>query len=124
MVLLSAPATCADEGEKDDQKRIEALQSATKLAGLVMEYIRFTGQRPSPDQGGLDLLVNRPKEAPIPRRWKQLVDSIPKDPWGNDFMLLEAPDKDQGRVRLLVYSYGPDGKLGNDDVWVNWVTKE
>ena len=107
-----------------ESKPLETLQTATRLAGLVMEYIEFTQTFPNKEEG-LTLLVTRPRKAPIPRRWKMLLDELPKDPWGNDFVysISDVNDAmDQARLRIL--SMGPDGKLnGGDDVFVSWVAK-
>ncbi|WP_455217163.1 type II secretion system major pseudopilin GspG, partial [Kaarinaea lacus] len=38
---------------------------------------------PTTDQG-LEALVARPAGSPEPRNWKQYMDRLPKDPWGNE----------------------------------------
>ena len=107
-----------------ETKTTETLKTATRLAVLVIEYVAFTQTFPSKEEG-LALLANRPSKAPFPRRWKMLLEELPKDSWGNDFVYSISDindDKDQARLSIL--SMGADGKLdGGDDVLVSWHAK-
>lgn len=106
-----------------ESKTEESLKTATRLAGLVMEYVAFTETFPSKEEG-LSLLVKRPSKAPLPRRWKMLLDELPKDSWGNDFVYSISDNSDKDQARLSILSMGADGKLdGGDDVLVSWVAK-
>ncbi|RYD82346.1 MAG: hypothetical protein EOP84_09525, partial [Verrucomicrobiaceae bacterium] len=56
-----------------------------------------------------EALVERPKTAPVPRRWTNLLGRLPVDPWGNSY-----------GYKALGASYevscnGPDGIAGNSD---------
>lgn len=66
---------------------------------------------PNTDQG-LVALVSKPAGSPEPRNWKQYMDRMPKDPWGNDYQYL-APGV-QGTIDI--FSLGADGQPGGDEV--------
>ncbi|QEP44367.1 type II secretion system protein GspG [Ectothiorhodospiraceae bacterium BW-2] len=81
---------------------IRALESALNLYKLD----NFT--YPTTDQG-LEALVQPPSEA---KNWKQggYMASIPKDPWGNDYLYLSPGI--QGDIDI--FSYGADGRAGGE----------
>lgn len=91
---------------------IRALESALNL------YKLDNFVYPTTDQG-LQALVSKPSGTPEPRNWKQYMDRMPKDPWGNDYQYL-SPGV-QGTVDI--YSLGADGQPGgaesNADIG-NW----
>ncbi|MBN1517807.1 type II secretion system major pseudopilin GspG [Candidatus Sumerlaeota bacterium] len=65
----------------------------------------------------LNDLVEQPSDA---TNWHKYMDSIPKDPWGNEYTY-EQPGKHNDDGYDLM-SMGPDGKKGNDDDITNWTT--
>lgn len=107
-----------------ESQTMESLKTATRLAGLVDEYIAFTESFPNKEEG-LSLLANRPSKAPLPRRWKMLLDKLPKDAWGNDFVYTISDMNDEkNQARLSILSKGANGKLdGKDDVFISWLAK-
>jgi general secretion pathway protein G len=64
-------------------------------------------------QQGLIALLEMPGGSPQPRNWKgpylSDVSSVPKDPWGNDYVY-EAPGP--GGQPYIIVSYGEDGREG------------
>ena len=52
-----------------------------------------------------------------PQGQQPFMPSIPKDPWGNDFQYIYPGQHNSNGFDL--YSYGPDGQAGNDDIG-NW----
>jgi len=83
---------------------IRALESALNL------YKLDNFVYPNTDQG-LQALTSKPGGTPEPRNWKQYMDRLPKDPWGNDYQYL-APGV-QGAVDI--FSLGADGQPGGDE---------
>jgi len=83
---------------------IRAMESALNL------YKLDNFVYPNTDQG-LVALVSKPAGTPEPRNWKQYMDRLPKDPWGNDYQYL-APGV-QGNIDI--FSLGADGQLGGDE---------
>lgn len=78
----------------------------------LMTYKILAGSYPS-NQQGFDALVNRPTSPPVPRRWEQQLDSVPIDPWGNEYIYRYPGSKDSSRPELI--SLGPDGDEGTSD---------
>lgn len=62
---------------------------------------------------GLEALVKRPAGEPAPRRWIQLLERIPLDPWGEPYQY-SNPGKLNPRGFDLI-SKGPDRQLGTED---------
>jgi general secretion pathway protein G len=87
---------------------VKTLQTQLEL------YRQLNGFYPSTEQG-LEALVTRPTSSPIPQHWTQLVfhDTL-IDPWGRP-VVYRSP----GANRIDPYdlfSLGPDGVEGNDDI--------
>jgi general secretion pathway protein G len=71
-----------------------------------------TGRFPSTEEG-LSALVQAPANV---QNWKSYLDAVPKDPWGNAYQY-RYPGQRGGEFD--VYSFGADGREGNDDIG-NW----
>lgn len=71
-------------------------------------------------RNGLNDLVQQPRDT---ANWHgPYLDSIPKDPWGNDYVY-ECPGK-HNPSSFDITSAGPDGQLGNEDDITNWQNKK
>jgi general secretion pathway protein G len=68
-------------------------------------YENMNGFMPTTEQG-LQSFVSKPTTNPIPSRWVQLFDSVPKDPWHNNY-IYKNPSVTNHRGYDL-YSAGPD----------------
>lgn len=64
---------------------------------------------PTTDQG-LEALVNKPSSDPEPQNWQKLLDKMPKDPWGREYLYVSPGEK--GDYDL--YSLGRDGRVGGE----------
>lgn len=71
---------------------------------------------PSTSQG-LDALVRKPSGNPAPPRWRQLMKSVPLDPWGTPYQYRSPGTRNSDGFDL--YSFGPDRKESEDDIG-NW----
>jgi len=97
------------------ESRVEAdIQSiSTQLRVYEMQNLR-----PPTTEQGLKALVTRPGGDPPPRRWKQLLERVPLDPWGRPYRY-RIPGTD-GRS-FDVYSSGPsdagDGAPGRGAIF-------
>jgi general secretion pathway protein G len=81
---------------------IRALESALNM------YKIDNYNYPATDQG-LHALVEKPPEA---KNWKQYVEHMPKDPWGNDYRYLyPGAHKDYD-----LFTLGADNQEGGDGV--------
>lgn len=82
---------------------IAAINNALKL------YKLDNGRFPTGDQG-LDALVNKPSSGPVSSGWKQELDKLPKDPWGNPYLYANPG----AHGEFDVFSYGADGQAGGE----------
>jgi len=73
---------------------------------------------PSTSQG-LEALVKKPSSPPVPPRWRQLMKSVPLDPWGQPYQYAYPGKKNADGFD--VFSLGPDRKESEDDIG-NWET--
>lgn len=84
----------------------------------LIRYKTMGTMYPTTSQG-LDALVEKPTEAPIPQRWKQFVpEQAIYDPWGNKYQY-RYPGK-QNPDSYDIFSLGKDGQEGTEDDIGNW----
>jgi len=99
-----------------DEARIEATKVQIKaIKDSLEQYKLDNGFYPTTKQG-LRALVEKPNSPPVPTRWRQYLDKLPKDAWGNDFIYISPGVQGPFELRSL----GPDGKEGTEDdidVW-------
>jgi len=99
-----------------DEARIEATKVQIKaIKDSLEQYKLDNGFYPTTEQG-LRALVEKPNSPPVPTRWRQYLDKLPKDAWGNDFIYISPGVQRPFELRSL----GPDGKEGTEDdidVW-------
>jgi general secretion pathway protein G len=87
------------------QQDMRALESALNLYKLDNFIYPNTEQ-------GLEALMSKPAGTPEPRNWKQYMDRLPKDPWGNDYQYLSPGTHGD----IDIYSLGADSQPGGDGV--------
>jgi len=89
---------------------IKAIESALKL------YKLDNGFYPTTEQG-LSALITKPTIEPIPKNWKRGgyldTNSIPKDPWGNNYIYRSPGEEDRD---YEIISLGADGKEGGEGI--------
>lgn len=92
-----------------EEQRKKRVQSDLRLiAGQLRIYQSDNGSLPSQEQG-IEALVATRTTDPKPSNWRQLLQRVPLDPWGEPYVY-----KPQGSEFLLV-SMGPDRVEGNAD---------
>ncbi|MCM8772143.1 MAG: type II secretion system major pseudopilin GspG [Candidatus Omnitrophica bacterium] len=88
--------------------QIKSFENALKL------FYIDNGFYPSTEQG-LKALIEKPTTGRIPEKWREggYLDkpTIPKDPWGNDYIYL-SPGRNGEDYEII--SYGRDGKEGGE----------
>lgn len=73
-----------------------------------------TNARTYPSQAqGLEALVKRPTSEPRPKRWTQILDKVPLDPWNQEYQYKYPGSKDRSRPEII--SIGKDGLEGTED---------
>ncbi|MGJ8678325.1 MAG: type II secretion system major pseudopilin GspG [Akkermansiaceae bacterium] len=82
------------------------------MNNALQAYKTNAGHYPSESQG-LEALVVKPTSSPRPRRWTQIMDSVPLDPWGKEYMYKYPGTQDPSRPEIL--TFGSDGLEGTED---------
>lgn len=88
---------------------------AQTITTQLKTYEMVNYNMPTTEQG-LQALVTRPTSEPLPKRWTQLLLSVPTDPWNSPYQYANPGKKNSGGFDL--YSMGPDKQPNTqDDVW-------
>ncbi len=78
----------------------------------LQSYKTNAGRYPA-EQQGLMALVEKPTTTPRPKRWTQIMNNVPKDPWDNEYLYKFPGTKDSSRPEII--SMGKDGRVGTED---------
>ena len=96
-------------GRADDARVTAARTDVGNLMQALKLYKLDNMRYPTPEQG-LQALVTRPGNEPVPPNWKPYLDKLPNDPWGRPYQYMNPGLK--GEVDVL--SFGADGKSGGE----------
>jgi general secretion pathway protein G len=94
-------------GRTDEARAVAAKQDVATVMQALKLYRLDNGRYPSTEQG-LQALLAKPQSQPAPANWKQYLDKLPKDPWGNGYHYLNPGV----RGEIDVFSLGADGQAG------------
>lgn len=109
-LLISRQAGLLDIG-----KETAAQANMNTIKTSLIAYSIKAGNFPTTEQG-LKALVTRPETEPRPLGWKKIIDEVPRDPWGFEFIYVNPGVKKPDSYDL--FSVGKDGKPNTeDDVW-------
>lgn len=97
-------------GVAENQRAASDIKTLSTALGM---YKVQTGSLPTTEQG-LEALVRRPSGPGAPKRWREVLDEVPLDPWGKPYMY-RKPGKKNPRSYDL-YSLGEDGVESEDDI--------
>jgi len=95
----------------DEARVVKAKQDVLAIQNALELYKLDNGFYPSTDQG-LVALVVEPTTDPVPNNWKHYLKSVPKDPWGREYLYLNPGQ--HGDVD--VFTYGANGQPGGTGV--------
>lgn len=98
-------------GRTDEARAVAAKQDIATILQALRMYRLDNDRYPSSAQG-LDALVVRPPSEPVPRNWKQYLDKVPKDPWGQPYQYLSPGIHSE----VDVFSFGADGTAGGNGI--------
>lgn len=102
----------------DEARVVKAKQDVLAIQNALELYKLDNGFYPSTDQG-LMALVEKPTTNPTPRDWKSYLKSLPKDPWGRDYIYLNPGQ--HGEIDIFTYgANGQPGGTGIDAEIGNW----
>ncbi|HEX4871922.1 MAG TPA: type II secretion system major pseudopilin GspG [Nevskiaceae bacterium] len=96
-----------------DASKVQAAQAQAKMLRGAVETLRLDlGRLPSAAEG-LALLDNPPADPAAAAKWRgpYLEDSVPADPWGNDYRYAIPGANGQP---FALYSLGADGQEGGE----------
>jgi general secretion pathway protein G len=94
-------------GRSDEARVAAARHDIAAIVQSLKLYRLDNGRYPSSEQG-LQALVAKPQSTPVPTNWRQYLDSLPKDPWGNAYQYLSPGVHGE----IDVFSFGADGRPG------------
>ena len=97
--------------ERAKVKRVDA--DCQAITAALQMYKINSGTFPTEKQG-LKALVEKPIEAPLPRRWVKLMAKVPVDPWEQEYSLVVR--KQDGKDTFHLVSKGRDPKDPTDDI--------
>ncbi len=92
-------------GRSDEARVVKAKHDILAIQSALDLYKLDNGTYPNNEQG-LVALVKRPTTDPIPTHWQSYLKSIPKDPWGRDYIYTVMDDE------VSIITYGADGQVG------------
>ncbi len=95
----------------DEARMVKAKQDVLAIQNALDLYKLDNGFYPSTEQGLL-ALVEKPTSNPIPHDWKAYLKSLPKDPWGRDYLYLNPGQHGE----IDVFTFGADGEPGGTGV--------
>lgn len=100
-------------GRTDDAKAVKAKVDIAAIETSLKLYNLDNGHYPTTEQGLL-ALIEKPSTDPVPNNWKEKgyleKSSVPKDPWGRDYIYLSPGVHDD----YDIVSYGADGAQGGE----------
>jgi len=114
LASMVVPNLLGSQEKANVQKAVSDINALeTSLTMYKMDNYKF----PTTEQG-LEALVTETDIDPLPRRFQEdgYIKRLPKDPWGNDYQLLNPGE----HGKYDVFSMGPDGEAGTEDDIGNW----
>lgn len=113
--LLLGTAIYKLKGNVEVSRGVAVQSSLQSIRTQIKLYESLNGFSPTTEQG-LKALVAQPQSEPRPNRWTQLLDAVPRDPWGKEFVYMSPGRKNPTGYDL--YSAGPDRTPDtSDDDW-------
>lgn len=96
--------------DRADDARTTAARTDVNNLMQALKLYKLDNQRYPTSAQGLQALLTKPTEGPIPQNWKHYLDKLPNDPWGRSYQYLNPGVK--GEVDVL--SFGADGQPGGE----------
>jgi general secretion pathway protein G len=111
LAILAALIVPKVMSRPDEARVVAAKQDIAALMQALKLYRLDTKRYPTTEQG-LQALVSRPSQAPVPDNWKTggYVEKLPLDPWGKPYQYLNPGLHGE----IDVFSYGADGVPGGE----------
>lgn len=97
-----------------DVAKEQRVQSDIQAISMQLRTYEMLNYRKPTTEQGLKALVQMPSSAPKPQHWKKLMESVPLDPWGNEYVY-----RNPGKFKTDgydLYSLGPKGTEGEGNI--------
>ena len=106
IVALVATIAVQNLSSSVDEANVKTTQiQMASFKSAITNFKLATGKFPN----SLEDLVTNPGDS---KNWRQFLEEIPKDPWGNDYMYSLAPETFN---KFEIVSYGADGQAGGEE---------
>jgi general secretion pathway protein G len=115
--ILAAGSIYMIKGNVDVAKETRVESDLQNIATQLQLY-EARNMRPPTTEQGLKALVEKPTIEPVPEKFTQLMEDVPKDPWGAEYKYRYPAQK--SKKPYDIYSMGKDGQDGTDDDIGNW----
>lgn len=93
---------------RTEEARVAAAKHDISAIMQSLKLYRLDNGRYPTNEQGLQALVSKPQAGPSPANWRQYLDKLPKDPWGNTYQYLNPGVNGE----IDVFSLGADGQPG------------
>ncbi|MGO3983863.1 type II secretion system major pseudopilin GspG [Pseudomonas sp. SAS7] len=99
---------------RPDHAKATAVRTDLQSISTALEIYRLDNGRYPTTAQGLEALVTRPTQAPLPRLWSAqgYLKSMPLDPWGTHYQYLSPGARSNQGFDL--YSFGADSQPGGE----------
>lgn len=97
-----------------DIAKEQRVETDIKAISIQLRSYEMQNLRKPTTAQGLKALVEPPAADPKPRKWRQLLEALPLDPWGQEYQYNNPGKFKKGGYDL--YSLGPDGTESEDDL--------
>jgi general secretion pathway protein G len=113
IAVLVGSAIYMLSGNIDVAKEQRVTSDIQAISMQLRTYEMLNYRKPSTEQG-LRALVQMPSSDPKPQHWKKLMETVPLDPWGNEYVYRNPGKFNTDGFDL--YSLGPKGSEGEGNI--------
>ncbi len=96
--------------DRADDARVTAARTDITNIVQALKLYRLDNQRYPTAEQGLQALIAKPTNGPVPGNWRPYLEKLPNDPWGRPYQYLNPGIK--GEVDVM--SFGADGQSGGE----------
>ena len=115
--ILAAGSIYMLKGNVDVAKETRVDGDLQNIMTQMQLYEARNMRAPTTEQG-IKALVEKPTTEPLPEKWTALLESVPKDPWGQEYKYRYPAQK--SKKPYDIWSVGKDGADGTEDDIGNW----
>ena len=94
-----------------EKAQIETAKANMANLKTALDSYRLDNYRYPTTEQGLDALIMKPDVDPEPKKWRQYMDKLPRDPWDNDYQYISPSDNGKP---FDIYTLGADGVRGGE----------